>query len=112
MVMLRPGGKASRIYKQVSSQDSNMPKKKIKQSPKSKRKESKKEERNSQPMRRIPNSQSVQEPSFSTNARRVIVDTSTQAARRVCAVVRCERAHSFDEPRGFAAQQDEGCLIL
>ena len=70
------------------------------------------EERNSQPMRRIPNSQSVQEPSFSTNARRVIVDTSTQAARRVCAVVRCERAHSFDEPRGFAAQQDEGCLIL
>lgn len=42
--MLRPGGKASRIYKQVSSQDSNMPKKKIKQSPKSKRKESKKED--------------------------------------------------------------------
>ena len=39
--MLRPGGKASRIYKKISSQDESMPKKKAKKSPKSKIKESK-----------------------------------------------------------------------
>lgn len=36
--MLRPGGKASRIYKKVSSQEGEMPKKNNKKSPKSREK--------------------------------------------------------------------------
>ena len=39
--MLRPGGKASRIYKKITCPDENLPKKKTKKSPKSKRKDSK-----------------------------------------------------------------------
>lgn len=38
--MLRPGGKASRIYKKIFSKEENMPIKKAKKSPKSKGKES------------------------------------------------------------------------
>lgn len=39
--MLRPGGKAARIYKKVSSQEEEMPKKKNKKSPKSREKATK-----------------------------------------------------------------------